>query len=310
MLRQREHAETGKASEIYHYAGDSDSPAWIQSGSMWTRNIAGISGELIAIADDEDSVTFQLSNLHGDIVATASADLESNGLLGTFEYDEFGNPNGEASARYGWLGAKGRRTELPSGVVQMGVRTYVPRLGRFTTPDPVLGGSANAYDYANADPVNGLDLDGMRAKRRSGVAVGVARAVPSRRYAISLPLPVAIVPSPAPTIAEAVRKVWEKIKPRVGELVVGIAARFGVDAGAVYERAVRFALNAAQGGARTLDSLKGWIKREFQTHLPELLACGSYAWTYFMRAPPHPATKASAAAAGCREGWISMTRKS
>lgn len=45
----------------------------------------------------------------------------------------------------------------------MGVRSYVPQLGRFISRDPVEGGSANTYDYANADPVNGLDIDGKRA---------------------------------------------------------------------------------------------------------------------------------------------------
>jgi hypothetical protein len=42
----------------------------------------------------------------------------------------------------------------------MGVRTYVPNLGRFLQTDPVSGGSLNSYEYSGQDPVNGLDLDG------------------------------------------------------------------------------------------------------------------------------------------------------
>ena len=42
----------------------------------------------------------------------------------------------------------------------MGVRLYTPNLGRFLQVDPVPGGSANAYDYVSADPVNGSDLSG------------------------------------------------------------------------------------------------------------------------------------------------------
>jgi RHS repeat-associated protein len=163
-LRQRKVVKTGTqfTNEVFHYAAGGDSVSWVSSGSSWSRNIPGIGGELAAVQSSSAGTTLQLANLHGDIVATASLDPEATKPLSTSEADEFGNPKGESTPRYGWLGGSGRRTEMPSGGVQMGVRLYLPAMGRFTAPDPVPGGSANAYDYANADPVNGSDISGEK----------------------------------------------------------------------------------------------------------------------------------------------------
>jgi RHS repeat-associated protein len=175
--RVRQVIQTGskEGTEIFHYAMASDSPAWTERGSAWTRNITGIGGELAAIQPSTGETMLQLTDLHGDVVATATLSSTAKEPTAKLEFNEFGNPVKGSAGRFGWLGGKQRRTELPSGVIQMGVRSYIPALGRFITPDPVPGGSANAYDYANQDPVNNFDLTGEVCFNRKRNSCGVEK---------------------------------------------------------------------------------------------------------------------------------------
>lgn len=125
--------------------------------------------------------SWSIPNWHGDI--TAQASISSTGTVTVtgagWVADPYGQPLNQttgvsdtaatASTRTGtsttdaWLGQHQRGYEHTAGLNQMlmGARTYLPALGIFTSTDPVPGGSATDYDYANQDPVNQQDISGL-----------------------------------------------------------------------------------------------------------------------------------------------------
>lgn len=156
-------------TRTHHFAGDNDAAAWTTentAGTVWTRSVAGLDGGLAAIDSSAAGVEIQLTNPHGDVIATAANTPGVAAPTATFDNDEYGNPR-NTPRRYGWLGEHRRYTDTPSGITLMGVRLYSPQHGRFLQTDPVLGGNDNPYVYP-ADPVNRLDVSGesQRGKGR------------------------------------------------------------------------------------------------------------------------------------------------
>lgn len=101
-----------------------------------------------------DSWTF--SDLDGNAWFTTGADGR---LLGDVAlYTPFGEPlatSPDTPTAGGWRSAHDVITVATSRpVVVMGARVYLPEFGRFTQLDPVVGGSANGYDYASQNPVH------------------------------------------------------------------------------------------------------------------------------------------------------------
>ena len=103
--------------------------------------------------------------MHGDIVATADMTPKRLNCSTPRALTSLASPlKKKRPPTVGWAPREKDRAPLwgdPDG------RAFLrAELGRFLTPDPVTGGSANAYDYANPDPVNKFDLTGEKLCRQ------------------------------------------------------------------------------------------------------------------------------------------------
>jgi RHS repeat-associated protein len=132
-------------------------------GVITLSDIDGVAGDLAHYAGPPTATSvasYLYYNGHGDLAASA----ESTGT-GTSDqtYDPFGAPvetQPEDSQVEGFTGRWDKKLDTTSALIEMGVRPYDSRLGRFLAVDSVEGGSLNDYDYAGQDPINAYDLEG------------------------------------------------------------------------------------------------------------------------------------------------------
>lgn len=187
----------------YGYSGISNAPAWSTTvGSGQTQALEDLPGGVTATyttVSGNGTWSWEYSDLHGDDIASAFA----NGVKteATGYYDPFGDAitplqgAGTGNTAYGYEGRHeiADDTDTPLSVLQMGARVYDPATGRFLSIDPVVGGSANNYDYADQEPIANSDPDGnctwgcvlMNTLKSAGRVIKKAGTVISRHVGLS-----------------------------------------------------------------------------------------------------------------------------
>ena len=77
-------------------------------------------------------------------------------------HDEFGNILVDTNKDFTPFGFAGGIYDSSTGLVRFGARDYDPKIGRWTSKDPISfdGGDSNLYGYVLQDPINYIDSDG------------------------------------------------------------------------------------------------------------------------------------------------------
>ncbi len=91
-------------------------------------------------------------------------DAQTGAVAQRIDYDPFGRVTLDTNPSFQPFGFAGGLYDYQTGLVRFGARDYDAETGRWTSKDPIgfAGGDTNLYGYVVADPINGIDPDGLR----------------------------------------------------------------------------------------------------------------------------------------------------
>lgn len=134
-------------------------------------SIGGTTVAVRTVTAASNTLTWQVNDRQGSVALQVT---EGTGTLSRAYTDPYGLPRtgaGVLATDRGWL----QSTADPTGLTDLGARYYDPALGRFLSPDPlnvqVTAQSANAYAYADNNPVSFSDPSGLVRQEENVVGV-------------------------------------------------------------------------------------------------------------------------------------------
>ncbi len=90
-------------------------------------------------------------------------DATTGAIAQRIDYDSFGVVTQDTNPDFQPFGFAGGLMDPEMGLVRFGARDYDPRVGRWTSKDPIhfRGNDANLFGYVMSDPVNMIDPSGQ-----------------------------------------------------------------------------------------------------------------------------------------------------
>ncbi len=160
-LGYRDSASDGVDTFTFYYDGTGNLLAQFKNGEAYQFYIRGASG-IEGYIDAEGAIYTFTYDIGGNVISVSG----NNGKSASYVYDAFGNiieQTGDITDNtLTWHGHFGTLLN-PDGSYYVLARNYSATDGRFISTDPSwFDDGANLYTYAYNDPVNYLDLDGMK----------------------------------------------------------------------------------------------------------------------------------------------------